>query len=285
MFIIEKLSLKNLKYFKYLQDEANNKHANVKDFFQLYDDQSFIYKYFKRREIKLFRYEGKYVGYIWVKYEHLETPKILSLYVSDKYIDIISKELSTVLQGKKLTFDVIENDTTYNIMNKLKFKLIRSTSLMKMPISNYKFAFDKNVHFKTFTIKEDENLRCFIQNSVFKDNDRIPLVPYDIKREQEEEYYINDLCVFIMIGNIVIGYGQVILKEDFYTIVNIGILEDYRKKGYGEILIKYLIYLCSKRNISYISINVDINNYKAMNLYKKIGFKEYKRITTWKNKL
>lgn len=32
MFIIEKLSLKNLKYFKTLQEEANDKYINNKDF-------------------------------------------------------------------------------------------------------------------------------------------------------------------------------------------------------------------------------------------------------------
>ena len=156
---------------------------------------------------------------------------------------------------------------------------------MKIRTSNCKFDFKKNINFKIFTKREDEGLRCFIQNSVFKDNDRIPLVPYDIKLEEEEDYYINDLCVFIMIGNVTIGYGQVISKKDLYTIVNVGILDEYRNKGYGEMLIKYLIYLCYKKHISQVTINVDVNNYKAFNLYKKMGFEEYGKITTWSNRL
>ncbi|NFI57792.1 GNAT family N-acetyltransferase [Clostridium botulinum] len=285
MFIIEKLSLKNLKYFKTLQEETNDKYINNKDFFELYNEQSFIAKYIKRREIRLFKYGNKYIGYLWMQYPLAEVIKILSLYVSEAYIDFVSKELINTFKNKTLNFDVVDSNITYDIMTKLNFSPIRVTSLMKMSTSNCKFDFKKNINFKVFTQREDESLRCFIQNSVFKDNDRIPLVPYDIKLEEEEDYYINDLCVFIMIGNVAIGYGQVISKKDLYTIVNVGILDDYRKKGYGEILIKYLIYLCYKRHVSQVTINVDINNYKALNLYKKIGFEEYGRITTWSNRL
>ncbi|WP_315081278.1 GNAT family N-acetyltransferase [uncultured Clostridium sp.] len=285
MFIIEKLSLKNLKYFKTLQEEANDKYINNKDFFELYNEQSFVVKYMKRKEIKLFKYENKYIGYLWMQYPLAEVIKILSLYVSDYYIDFVSKELINTFKNKTLNFDVVDSNITYDIMTKLNFSPIRATSLMKMRTSNCKFDFKKNINFKIFTQREDESLRCFIQNSVFRDNDRIPLVPYDIKLEEEEDYYINDLCVFIMIGNVAIGYGQVISKKDLYTIVNVGILDDYRKKGYGEILIKYLIYLCYKRHVSHVTINVDVNNYKALNLYKKIGFEEYGKITTWSNRL
>ncbi|MCS6105305.1 GNAT family N-acetyltransferase [Clostridium botulinum] len=285
MFIIEKLSLKNLNYFKTLQEEANDKYINNKDFFELYNDKSFITKYIKRREIKLFKYNNKYIGYLWMKYPLSDVIKILSLYVSDYYINFMSKELTNVFKNKTLNFDVVDSNITYDIMTKLNFTRIRSTSLMKMRTSNCSFNFNKDVNFKVFTKKEDENLRCFIQNSVFKDNDRIPLVPYDIKLEEEEDYYINDLCVFIMIGNIAIGYGQVISNKDIYTIVNVGILEEYRKNGYGKMLIQYLIYICYKKHISQITINVDVNNYKALNLYKKIGFNEYGKISTWSNKL
>ncbi|HBJ1648886.1 MULTISPECIES: N-acetyltransferase [Clostridium] len=285
MFIIEKLSLKNLNYFKTLQEEANDKYINNKDFFELYNDKSFITKYIKRREIKLFKYNNKYIGYLWMQYPLSDVIKILSLYVSDYYINFMSKELTNVFKNKTLNFDVVDSNITYDIMTKLNFTRIRSTSLMKMRTSNCSFNFNKDVNFKVFTKKEDENLRCFIQNSVFKDNDRIPLVPYDIKLEEEEDYYINDLCVFIMIGNIAIGYGQVISNKDIYTIVNVGILEEYRKNGYGKMLIQYLIYLCYKKHISQITINVDVNNYKALNLYKKIGFSEYGKISTWSNKL
>ncbi|AOR23612.1 GNAT family N-acetyltransferase [Clostridium taeniosporum] len=285
MFIIEKLSFKNLKYLEMLQQEANNKYMNDKDFFELYNKKSFISKYRKRREIKLFKYENEYIGYLWIQYPLTEVIKINSLYINEKHIDWLSNELFHIFKGKTLSFDVVDSKLTYDIMNKLNFKTIKSTSLMKMQISKCKFKFNKNVNFKIFTKKQDENLRCFIQNSVFQDNERVPLVPYDIKQEEQEDYYINDLCVFIMLGNVAIGYGQVIAKKDFYTIVNVGILEEYRKKGYGEMLIKYLIYLCSKRHISCIAINVEVENYKAMNLYKKIGFEEYRRVTTWENKL
>ena len=100
MFIIEKLSLKNLKYFKILQEEANDKYINNKDFFELYNEQSFIAKYMKRREIRLFKYDNKYIGYLWIQYPITEVIKILSLYASEAYINLISKELINMFKNK-----------------------------------------------------------------------------------------------------------------------------------------------------------------------------------------
>lgn len=280
MLIIEKLSLMNIKHLKKLQKQSENIYN--KDFFEDYNAQSFIIQYLKRKEVKLFKYKDEYIGYIWIESPIDTTAKILALYINDVYINIVKEEIIKIFRNKSLVFDVMDNHLNYEIMKKLGFKELKITSLMKIKISNqHKSYLGNKFNFKNFTKKEDEKLRCFIQNSVFHENDRIPLVPYDIKLEEQEDYYIDNLCVFVMEENKAVGYGQVILRNGLYTIVNVGILEEYRGNGYGEMLIRYLLYLCYNENINVVAINVDSNNYNAISLYKKVGFDEYGKITTW----
>jgi len=86
----------------------------------------------------------------------------------------------------------------------------------------------------------------------------------DVRCEEDEEYYIKNFGVFICKNNgQAVGYGQIILNRGLYTIVNIGILDEYRKQGYGEMLVNYLIELCYKNSIPIVYIRVEKNNYKA----------------------
>lgn len=145
---------------------------------------------------------------------------------------------------------------------------------------------NEEVFFKHFIEGEDEELRCEIQNSVFYDINRIPLCASDIKDEEYEDYYINNFGVFICKKDgQAIGYGQVIYSNGAYTIVNLGILEQYRQRGYGEILLKYLIELCYHNSIKYVYIKVERENINALSLYKKIGFKEDNPIVSWYRKI
>ena len=168
-------------------------------------------------------------------------------------------------------------------LEKLKVKVTKKEILMSMETSNlYKMPDENDVIFKHFKEGEDEELRCKIQNSVFYDENRIPLSISDISDEEYEDYYINDLGVFICKNDgQAIGYGQIILNNNEHTIVNLGVLKTYRHQGYGESLIKYLIELCYKNSIKNVFIKVERENINALSLYKKIGFKEYNPFVFW----
>lgn len=162
------------------------------------------------------------------------------------------------------------------IVKKLKLKVLKKEILMNMETLSFE-KIDKNedIFFRHFIEGEDEELRCKIQNSVFYDKNRIPLCPSDIIDEEDEDYYLNKFGVFICKNDgQAIGYGQVIYSNGEYTIVNLGILKSYRQRGYGEILLKYLIELCYNNSINYVFIKVERENINALSLYKKIGFKE-----------
>lgn len=162
------------------------------------------------------------------------------------------------------------------IVKKLKLKVLKKEILMNMETLSFG-CIDRNedIFFRHFVEGEDEELRCKIQNSVFYDKSRIPLCPSDISDEEDEDYYINNFGVFICKSDgQAIGYGQVIYSNGEYTIVNLGILKSYRQRGYGEILLKYLIELCYDNSIKYVYIKVERENINALSLYKKLGFKE-----------
>ena len=52
-------------------------------------------------------------------------------------------------------------------------------------------------------------------------------------------------------------------------------------RGYGEILLRYLICLCKLNSIPEIFIRVEDTNIKAINLYSKVGFAECNSCVTW----
>lgn len=160
-------------------------------------------------------------------------------------------------------------------LEKLKVKVTKKEILMNMETSDfYKAPDESDVIFKHFKEGEDEELRCEIQNSVFYDKNRIPLSISDISDEEYEDYYINDFGVFICKNDgQAIGYGQIILNNNEYTIVNVGVLKPYRHQGYGELLIKYLIELCYKNSVKNVFIKVERENINALSLYKKLVLK------------
>ncbi len=51
---------------------------------------------------------------------------------------------------------------------------------------------------------------------------------------------------------------------------------DYRKRGYGEKVVSTLL-KSLKNKIKFIGLNVKVNNFSAINCYKKLGFKEFGR--------
>lgn len=197
-----------------------------------------------------------------------------------KSIDI--KKLS-FLNINTLKINTFSQSKVNFIIKKLRVKITKKEILMNMKTNTfYKMENESNIIFKHFKEGEDEELRCKIQNSVFYDKNRLPLSISDISDEEYEDYYINNFGVFICKNDgQAVGYGQVILNKNAHTIVNLGILEAYRHKGYGELLIKYLIELCYKNSIKNVYIRVERENVNALSLYKKIGFKEYNPIFSW----
>lgn len=89
----------------------------------------------------------------------------------------------------------------------------------------------------------------------------------------------NNLLYGYFVDNKIIGYIFFKHTKDMgnvYLVDGMFVKEEYRRKGIAKSLIKFGMDELKNRNIDYIDINVMANNYIAFNLYKSLGFKEFR---------
>ena len=165
-----------------------------------------------------------------------------------------------------------------NLISSLKnnINLLKTINLLyNYNIKEVKISIEKVI------LNRDEELRCKLQNSIFSASTRVPLEVEDIENDIEQDYYIKDLSLFIKVNNIAIGYGQIIYNRDMYTVVNFGILKEFRHYGFGKILLNNLIQSAKNKNIYDLYIRVEETNYNALKLYNWIGFTPKSIINRW----
>lgn len=167
------------------------------------------------------------------------------------------------------------NDIEY-----LGFKESSCDLFMKIDLKS--ITFDENI-FSDFKFEELENgkndeERCNIQNEAFYSENRMPVKIKDIKYEMGRKCFIKELSHFLISENIYIAYGQIMLLDDKYTIANLCVKNDFQSKGYGKLLMKYLMLSAKKININDLYIKVSGKNSRAFNLYKNLGFEIVEKI-------
>lgn len=282
MIIYEKLTNDNIYAFNNLQEEAL-KHIDYKmDFYRVYDNKGFLYKFFLKKFVRLLNYNNKYIGYIWIDPQSTKSLRINDIYIKEEYFDVIDHYSLSMLKTNLIVTDLYENEYTTYLMNKLNFKRFKITELMGYNVCcKLSETALSNISFKIYNPKEDRKIRCYIQNSVFRNESRVPLTTSDIEFDEKQEYYINDYCIFIQLNNKPIGYGQIVYNRGVYFIVNIGILQQYRNKGYGKILLSKLINMAYVNGINKLYIRVENNNTNAKLLYHNIGFKDIGVMSSW----
>jgi GNAT superfamily N-acetyltransferase len=124
-------------------------------------------------------------------------------------------------------------------------------------------------------INKEENLRVELQNGIFCNiKNRMPLTINDILYEEGSSKFLKDFCFVFEEFRVPIGYGQILRFNNNYFLVNFGIIEEYRKKGYGYYFLHDILMNCIKAGINILYLTVDKSNFAAINLYSKMGFKE-----------
>lgn len=309
MVLLERLSSNNFENFKTLNLERFSKENYDKNFFEYYENEKFFLKIFLKKFVKLFIYNKKVIGYIWYEVP-VEIPvRVWSLYVKEEYLDLLSPNILNNFNNTILSYETCDDKTNNEMLSKLGFKKVKPSILMSMNLENYNktqeinnliSSLRNNINLlKTinllynYNIKEvkisiekvilnrDEELRCKLQNSIFSASTRVPLEVEDIENDIEQDYYIKDLSLFIKVNNIAIGYGQIIYNRDMYTVVNFGILKEFRHYGFGKILLNHLIQSAKNKNIYDLYIRVEETNYNALKLYNWIGFTPKSIINRW----
>ncbi len=283
MIEVEKLSNDNMNDYYGLLTKAKEKNKFIKDFSSFYDGKSFIYRYLIRKTIFLIKFNNLFIGYIWCDVLTSESVKLHDIYIDERYIKYFTGKLMLILKTKIVTIESFENSNTLLLFKALDMIRIRITYLMKYDIKPLeKLSLPDNIKFRLYKNKKDAVIRCVLQNKIFYSNSRVPLTVDDIYYDEKQDYYLDDLSVFICADDIEIGYGQIINSRGMYQIVNFGILKEYRGLGYGKLLLNRLKALAFKKGVQdNLYIRVDINNKPAYNLYSSCDFVEVGKFSTW----
>lgn len=132
-----------------------------------------------------------------------------------------------------------------------------------------------NAVVRKMVIGKEEQLRVKLQNSIFGNKEgRRELTILEVYNEERKSTFLKDMCFMLDIEGIPGGYGQISIIDGEYYLVNFGIINEYRNKGFGQYFLSEIIHNCSLFGIENLYLCVDNDNIPAVNLYKKIGFKE-----------
>lgn len=277
MYKCVKLTNRNLKYFRELNDKRYLFNPINKDFFKKYDKYNFAKQLILRKRVKLIKKDLHYIGYIWSEISCSKMCTIHAMNVLYEY-DILDnlpyKYLINTIKGPCIIKYICQNNNyNFNLLKSIGFKKKEGTLILfRNLFQNIPLLFEEKLQFKIFQKGEDEEKRCQIQNEIFQNDTRIPLTLEDIYFDESQDYYFEKGGVFLKIDNKYIGYGQIILENDIPVIVNFGILKEFRGKKYGKALLIYLLKIIYSNGFNKIMIKVKSSNYVALHLYTSMGF-------------
>lgn len=157
-----------------------------------------------------------------------------------------------------------------------------SNIIMKLNLSgNYFISDENNITFMEFIKGKHDQIRCNIQNEAFYESTRLPLSVKDIMYEYNKRFFINDMSIFINVDDEPVGYGQVLLLDNKYTVANLCVLNKHQGKGYGKALLCYLLNLAKNKGLQEVYIKVKASNARAYNLYRSLGFEDVSKINVF----
>lgn len=135
---------------------------------------------------------------------------------------------------------------------------------------------DGNLVFRKMVISKEEPLRVKLQNNIFNNSSsgRRELTLLEVYNEESRSSFLKDMCYILEAEGKPSGYGQIIISEGEYYLVNFGVINECRNKGYGRHFLSKIIEDCRDKRIPRLSLCVDNNNLPAVKLYREIGFKE-----------
>lgn len=93
-----------------------------------------------------------------------------------------------------------------------------------------------------------------------------------INRGKNQYWYVAEENGKVIGLGILINHGN--LRKKHVGVITLMVNSDYQNKGVGNLLMDKLINLSESLNIIRLELCVFKDNYKAINLYKKFGFKE-----------
>ncbi|MBL4930924.1 GNAT family N-acetyltransferase [Clostridium paridis] len=274
---IKKVRKFDLNLIKEISDEAIEMNPLNEDFEEAYTKANILDKLVLRTNLKVYSYEDK-LGMIWKENLRDDYVNLRSLYFQDGFEEFPLNEFKS---NKFYSFETTATQGNTELLNKIGFQISDESIVLLKKLGNVDFIKAEDVEFKVVQNNSDIKTRAEIQNSIFKDVNRADLKVADIVNDMKQSYYIDDLSILILHKGVSIGYGQVIYLNKQYLVVNFGIIDGYRKKGYGRILLNRIIATCTEKNIKDLYIRVSEKNTPAVNLYNSVGFNYYNKVVGW----
>ena len=108
-----------------------------------------------------------------------------------------------------------------------------------------------------------------MKNTLYSDFDNF--WSYNVLKQELE----NEKTKYIIAkeNNEIVGFAGILIVLDEATLNNIVVKKSHRCRGIGGELLETLIDLCEELNLKSLTLEVNVENIPAINLYKKFGFK------------
>lgn len=78
--------------------------------------------------------------------------------------------------------------------------------------------------------------------------------------------------VFVSESDSLTGYLILWISDIYAEVIDIVVKEKYRRKGYAKEMLKFAYQLLKENNVKSLSLEVSVDNIKAINLYENEGF-------------
>ncbi|MDK0697598.1 GNAT family N-acetyltransferase [Clostridium perfringens] len=105
-----------------------------------------------------------------------------------------------------------------------------------------------------------------------KDEEEESIKEKIINRDKNQYWYVAEENGKVIGLGILMNHGN--LRKKHVGVITLMVNSDYQNKGVGSLLMDKLINLSESLNVIRLELCVFRDNYKAINLYKKFGFKE-----------
>ncbi len=84
----------------------------------------------------------------------------------------------------------------------------------------------------------------------------------------------NSIYLVAKLNQQIVGFGGIKMILEEANVMNIVVKKDFRNQGIGTLLLEKLIQLAKEKKSTSITLEVNEENYSAIHLYKKLGFKQ-----------
>lgn len=78
--------------------------------------------------------------------------------------------------------------------------------------------------------------------------------------------------VVLEIDKVIAGYIGFWVEGETASLVNFYVLEEYQGEGFGQMLLDFVLEVCETSKVDVLSLEVRVNNKKAISLYEKNNF-------------